>query len=126
MSNSKDFIKSGLERLLNSSFIKDIYPMVDHIVVDKIDLDNFILVYTVFLNISDINYNTMYDNGFDPHYLNDHHVKEALTFFSLKLPFRSFDVYKKNGNYLVGFLDNGTNQIFYKEGIHGMKVADLF
>ena len=119
-------IKHALEKLLNSSFIKEIYPMIDHINVDSLDIDKGTLNYTVFLNISNISYNTMYDNGFDPHYLNDYHVKEGLSFFSLKLPHRSFDVYKKNGNYLVGFLDNGTNQIFYKEGIHGMKVADLF
>jgi hypothetical protein len=126
MKKTGEFVKSGLEKLLNSSFIKDVYPMVDSITIDELNENDGTLKYTIKLNTSSIMYNTMYDNGFDPHYLNDHHVKEALTFVGLKLPFRSFDVYLKNGDYLVGFMDNGKNTVFYKGSINGMKSADLF
>lgn len=125
MKITEGFVKSGLEKLLNSSFIKDIYPMVDRITIDELNEDNGTLTYTVKLNTSDIKYETMYENGLDPHYLNDHHVKQALTFVGLKLPNRSFDVYKKNGDYLVGFMDNGKNTVFYSGGINGMKSVDL-
>lgn len=125
MDNNVNFIKSGLEKLLNSSYIKDVYPMIDNIVIDSVNIDKGDLYYTVKLNISDIHYNTMYEEGLDPHYLNDHHVKEALTFVGLKLPNRSFDVYKKNGDYLVGFMDNGKSAVFYRGGINGMKSVDL-
>lgn len=125
MKTTGGFVKSGLEKLLNSSFIKDIYPMIDSINVNELNEDDGILKYTVKLNTSNIEYKTMYENGLDPHYLNDHHVKEALTFVGLKLPYRSFDVYLKNGDYLVGFKDSGKNTVFYKANAFGEKSTDL-
>lgn len=115
--------KVGLEKLLNSSFIKDIYPMIEKIKISKLYEDS--LEYDVFLNISDIKYNTMYEEGLDPHYLNDHHIPKALEFFGLKIPFRSFDVYKKNGDYLVGFQDKKNMKPLFFKGINGMKSVDL-
>lgn len=117
--------KNAIEKFLNSSFIKDIYPMVDHISVTEINEDNGTMKYDIFLNTSDITYNTMYDHGFDPHYLNDYHVKEAMKFFSMDLPFRSFDVYLKNGDYLVGFKNTKSGVVFYKSNPIGMKSVDL-
>ena len=118
--------KIGLEKFLNSSFIKGVYPMIERIEITELNENHGTLKYDVHLDTSSMSYNTMYDHGFDPHYLNDHHVKEAINFFTLKLPFRSFDVYKKDGTYLVGYLDNGKNQVFYKGSVNGMKSTDLF
>jgi len=121
----KESKKIALEKFLNSSFIISIYPMIERIEVTELDEDNGSLKYNVYLNVSDIEYKNMYETGLDPHYLNDHHVKEALNFFSLKIPNRSFDVYKKNGDYLVGFRDKKNMKPLFFKGVNGMKTVDL-
>ena len=72
----KDFQIKGLEKLINSSAIKDIYPMVDHIEINhdedfitqrgnrRIDVD-------IFLNDPTITKENMYDREFDPHYFHE-------------------------------------------------------
>lgn len=118
--------KISLEKFLNSSFIKNIYPMVERIEITDLDEENGTMKYDVYLDTSDIEYKTMYENNFDPHYLNDHHVKEAINFFSMKIPFRSFDVYKKNRDYLVGYKETNKGAVFYKPNPVGVKSVDLF
>ena len=82
----KDFQIKGLEKIVNSSAIMDIYPMVDHIEIrhedtgasgfgmdlDRIDVD-------IFLNDSNITSDNMYDMELDPHYLIEKYLKQYLS-----------------------------------------------
>jgi hypothetical protein len=70
-------------KLFNSDYIKDIYPMIDRIETHVIsDDDDEFPLYTLFivvhLNDSSINNNNMYEKGFDPHYLVQTYLKFML------------------------------------------------
>jgi hypothetical protein len=70
-------------KLFNSDYIKDIYPMIDRIETQVIsDGDEELPFYTLFimvhLNDPDINSNNMYEKGFDPHYLIQRDLKFML------------------------------------------------
>ena len=86
---AKNFEIKGLEKLINSSVIKDIYPMVDHLEIRhdedfitqrgnrRIDVD-------IFLNDPTITKENMYDRELDPHYLVEYHIKSYFPYFDLK------------------------------------------
>lgn len=94
----------GLNKLINSSIIKEIYPMVDNIVIryedtsstkfwsdiDRIDVE-------IFLNDELINNENMYDYDFDPHYLIDHHIKKYLPYFDIDKVIIDFTVLNPDG-----------------------------
>ena len=86
----KEFQIKGLEKLLNSSEIKKIYPMVDKIIVHYedtgasgfgIDFDK--LDFDIILNDPSITEENMYKKGLDPHYLVDHHIANYLPYMSI-------------------------------------------
>ena len=99
----KDFQIKGLEKLVNSSAIKDIYPMVDHLEIRhdedfitqrgnrRIDVD-------IFLNDPTINKENMYDIEFDPHYLAEYHIKSYFPYFNLNNIIIDYIVWGPDGN----------------------------
>jgi hypothetical protein len=99
----EDFQIKGLEKLLNSSAIKDIYPMVDHLEIrhnedsltqrgnHRIDVD-------IFLNDPTITKDNMYDREFDPHYLAEYHIKSYFPYFNLKNIIIDYIVWGLDGN----------------------------
>jgi hypothetical protein len=86
---AEEFQIKGLERLINASLVKDIYPMVDHI---KIHYDKYFITQRgnsridvdIFLNDPTITKENMYDKEFDPHYLTEYHIKSYFPYFDLK------------------------------------------
>ena len=72
-----------LNKLLNSDYIKNIYPMVDHIKTKVIwDGDEEYPFYDIFLQIyvndEDITKFNMFEKGLDPHYLIDSYMVDLL------------------------------------------------
>jgi hypothetical protein len=100
----KDFQIKGLEKLVNSSAIMDIYPMVDHIEIrhedtgasgfgmdlDRIDVD-------IFLNDSNITSDNMYDMELDPHYLIEKYLKQYFPYFDIRVVIIDFIVWSPDG-----------------------------
>jgi len=85
-----EFQIKGLEKLVNSSAIKDIYPMVDKIIVLYADIGALgfvkgldILDFDIILNDPSITQKNMYDKGLDPHYLVDYHIKNYLPYMGI-------------------------------------------
>lgn len=95
-----DYQIKGLEKLLNSSEIMEIYPMVDRINlsysdegasglgmdIDRLDVD-------IHLNDKTITHDNMYNKEFDPHYLVDYHIKSYLPYFNISNVKIDFIVY---------------------------------
>lgn len=105
MSNSK--IIHSLNKMINSSLIKDIYPMVDEIKIKDIQIDgdkrdNYMDI-DIIVNSPNMYYDTMYDEDFDPHWLVDHHIKEMLPYLSLEIPYVSFSVHTKDGRFIHSY-----------------------
>ena len=98
----KEFQIKGLEKLVNSSSIKDIYPMIDHI---DIRYNGHLynprgwggLEIDIFVNDPTIIEKNMYDKGFDPHYLVDYHIKKYFPYFNINKPIMSFVVLNPDG-----------------------------
>ena len=100
----KDFQIKGLEKIVNSSAIMDIYPMVDHIEIrhedtgasgfgmdlDRIDVD-------IFLNDSNITSDNMYDMELDPHYLIEKYLKQYFPYFDISYAIIDFIVWSPDG-----------------------------
>ena len=85
----KEFQIKGLEKLINSSAIKDIYPMIDRIEIRHDDdfvtqRGNRVVDVDIFLNDPTITKKNMYDKEFDPHYLTEYHIKNYFPYFNLK------------------------------------------
>jgi hypothetical protein len=94
-----EFQLRGLEKLLNSGVIQDIYPMVDNIRLSIPEdtnpnykgLNN--LNIDIILNDPTFNKANMYQREFDPHYLVDYHIR--------KLYFPYFNIEKVITNFIV-------------------------
>jgi hypothetical protein len=105
----ENFQIKGLERLINSSVIKDIYPMVDHVelVYDVEKQDKWRrhdhLDINIFLNDSTITKENMYDKEFDPHYLVEHHIKSYFPYFDLKNIAMDFIVWGPDENIIYSW-----------------------
>jgi hypothetical protein len=104
----KDFQIKGLEKIVNSSSIMDIYPMVDHIDIRyNSDLYNPRgwggLEVDIFVNDPTITKENMYDKEFDPHYLVDYHIKQYFPYFNINKPIMSFVVWDLDGNIITSF-----------------------
>ena len=98
----KEFQIKGLKKLVNSSSIKDIYPMIDHINIRyNGDLYNPRgwggLEIDIFINDPTITEKNMYDKGFDPHYLVDYHINQYFPYFNINKPIMSFVVFNPDG-----------------------------
>jgi hypothetical protein len=96
----------GLQKLVNSDIIKNIYPMVDRIVVELYDSPHpfnknkeiKILEFEIYLNDPDITEENMYEKGFDPHYLVEYHIRNLLPYIGLESDTMTFVVYGPEGN----------------------------
>lgn len=101
----------GLEKLINNSVIKKIYPMVDHIDIrqdfsdvkfggyegfSRLDID-------IFLNDPDITKENMYDKELDPHYLVEHHIKQYLPYFGIENVVMDFIVWGPDGEIIDSY-----------------------
>jgi hypothetical protein len=94
----KEFQIKGLEKLINSSAIKDIYPMVDHIEI-RYNGDLYAerggeeWSVDIFVNDPTITKENMYDKEFDPHYLVEYHIKQYLPYFNIDKSVLNFIVW---------------------------------
>jgi len=104
----------GLQKLVNSDIIKNIYPMIDHIVVGIYDQtfsfsyrNDKVLEFKIYLNDPEITEENMYVKGFDPHYLVEYHIKKLLPYLSLEdITNLSFIVYGTDGESITYWNDN--------------------
>ena len=91
----------GLEKLLNSDIIKDIYPVIGEIEVhnseNPLDTLEDTLHLNIYLNNPEANKNNLWDKfNFDEHYLVDHHVRKLLPYLGINndktsIRFRIYD-----------------------------------
>jgi len=101
----------GLNKLVNSSVIKSIYPMVDSIVISQDgefgmpDGKYYRLDVDIHLNNPDIDNENMYDMGFDPHYLVDYHLRKYLPYFNIDKVIIDFIVWGPEGNVIGSFIE---------------------
>ena len=75
-----------LDKLMNSDYIKNIYPMIDHIDTHVSFNERHPAYYIdlkVYLNDPTINNENMYDKEFDPHYLSEYHLKYLVNFLRI-------------------------------------------
>jgi hypothetical protein len=95
-----EFQIKGLEKLLNSSLIKDIYPMIDHIKALYVEPKYYrdIIIFNIYLNDPSIDYDNMYRAGFDPHYMTDFHIKKYLPYMGIELDNIALDFIVRDPN----------------------------
>ena len=104
----KDYQIKGLEKLVNSSVIMDIYPMVDHIDI-RYNGDLYAprgwggLEIDIFVNDPSMTKENMYDKELDPHYLIDYYIKQYLPYFNIDKGISSFIVWDLEGNIIYSF-----------------------
>jgi hypothetical protein len=104
----KDFQIKGLEKLVNSSSIKDIYPMVDHIEIHY-DAELYNprgwggLEINIFVNDPTMTKENMYDKDFDPHYLVEYHIKQYFPYFDITKPIMNFIVWGPDGDIITSW-----------------------
>ena len=104
----KEFQIEGLKKLINSSAIKEIYPMVDHIDV-RYNGDLYsnrgwgALEFDIFLNDPTITKENMYEKDFDPHYLVEYHIKKYLPYFNIDKSRKDFIVWDLDGNIIDSY-----------------------
>lgn len=104
----------GLNKLVNSDIIKDVYPMIDRIVSGIYDQtskfsyrNNKFLEFEIYLNDPEITEKNMYEKGFDPHYLVEYHIKKLLPYLGLQdITNLSFIVYGTDGESITYWNDN--------------------
>ena len=77
-----------LNKILNSEYIKNIYPVIDRIETRVLwDGDEEIPFYDIdlkiYVNDPDMEISTMYEKGLDPHYLIDEHMIFLLRFYDI-------------------------------------------
>jgi hypothetical protein len=87
-------------KLINSSVIKSIYPMLDHIDIVEFEKNpiskGYDMKINIFINDPEIKSNNMYSLGFDPYYLTDYHLHELAKYLALKIRAVHFRVYDTN------------------------------
>ena len=82
-----NFQIKGLEKLVNSSLIRDVYPMVNHINLLYVDQGYYKdrIIFNIYLNDESITEENMYQKNFDPHYLIDHYVRNYSKYVGIDL-----------------------------------------
>jgi len=116
----------ALTKILNSSLITNIYPMVKDVKVDIIDREELsaYIHLTIFVD-DDITYHNMYEKEFDPHYMVDYHIKNILPYFSLTDINVEWDVYTTSGRYVTGIkLIGFGNAIYCRPDKDGNKLCN--
>lgn len=88
-----DFQIKALDKLVNSGIIKNIYPMIDNIEVDAVNLDKSgpplpfgtksVVNLKIFLNDPTITSENIWDTEFDPFYLVDKYLRELLPYIGI-------------------------------------------
>jgi hypothetical protein len=124
MSTSSQHIISALHKLINSSLIKNVYPMLESIDITSLDLEKGMMSLDIVVNTPNMDFNNMYDYEFDPHYLVDYHIKHLLPYIGTEIPYISWDVTTTEGNYVAGYeSNNGRNGhgTIYKTDENGKK-----
>jgi hypothetical protein len=105
----KDFQLKGLQKLVNSSVIKDVYPMVERIdfEYDKEKQNKWKrhghLDVNIFLNDPTITEKNMYHKEFDPHYLVEHHIKDFFPYFNIDNIVLDFIVWGPDGDIVTSW-----------------------
>lgn len=114
MSSDEDYKIPALTKLLNTSLITDVYPMVKEVKVDKIsNRRNGKYLFLTILVDDYITYDNMYGNEFDPHYMVDYHIKKILPYLSLNDINVEWDVYVTSGRYVTGYKLIGFGSAIY-------------
>jgi hypothetical protein len=77
-----------LDKLLNSGYVKNVYPMIDHIDTKVVwDGDEEYPFYDIsvkiYVNDEDMTTFNMFEKGLDPHYLIDYHMVDLLKFINV-------------------------------------------
>ena len=99
------YINKPITKLLNSSVIMSIYPMIDHIEVYEIKEINR-LILRIYVNDSEMTKENMYQRELDPHYLVDYHTMKYLPYFDIPRNYRvGFVVVGTDGNVINSSLD---------------------
>lgn len=105
----KDFQLRGLEKLLNSGVIQDIYPMVDNIKLHVSEDSNpnyrgiNNLEVDIFLNDPTFNKSNMYMRELDPHYLVDYHIRHYMPYFNIDKVVTNFIVWGPDGSIIDSY-----------------------
>jgi hypothetical protein len=101
----------GLNKLVNSSVIKSVYPMVDRIEISQDgefgmpDGKYYRLDIDIHLNNPDIDKDNMYDMGFDPFLLIHKRLKKYLPYFNIDKVIIDFIVWGPEGNVIGSFVE---------------------
>lgn len=79
----------GLEKLVNSGIIKNIYPVIGNINVNYYErkhswMINNYLIFDIYLNDPKANEENLWDEfKLDQHYLIDHHIRKLLPYIGI-------------------------------------------
>lgn len=114
----QDYQIKGLEKLVNSSSIMDIYPMVDKITITRPDDQPYLTGdersremwnIDIYLNDPEIyDEQTMYDKDLDVLWLVDHHLVQLLPYLGIdqkRLPLMDTMVWGTDGNSVFSWSD---------------------
>lgn len=78
-----------LNKLVNSDYIKKVYPMIDRIET-KVDWDKdetlpfYDIYFKIYVNDPDmVDIHTMYERGLDPHYLIEEYIFHLLKYINI-------------------------------------------
>lgn len=108
----ENYKMKGLEKLLNSSSIKEIYPMIDNIEINVNEDEGGTtkwghnrLDFNIYLNDPNITKGNMYEMEFDPHYLINYHVKQYLPYFDIDKVVIDFIVWGPEGDVIYSWFN---------------------
>lgn len=103
MSSDENYKIPALTKILNSSLITDVYPMVKEVNVNKIGNSKGSNYLSLTILVDDyITYDNMYQNEFDPHYMIGFHVEKILPYVSINVTNIEWDIYATSGRYVTG------------------------
>lgn len=108
----------GLEKLVNSSSIMEIYPMVEKITITRPDDQPFLTddrrsreLWNIDIYLNDpkiVDEDTMYNNDMDALYLTDYHIVHLLPYMGFDqktLPYMDVVVWGVDGNVVYSWSD---------------------
>jgi hypothetical protein len=76
------YLDRPLTKLFNSSYVKDVYPMINRVEVFSVDAMDALIV-RIFVDDPEINKDNMYRMGLDPHYLIDFHMSKFFPYLNV-------------------------------------------
>jgi hypothetical protein len=102
-----DRLKRAVTKIFNSDIVKNVYPMIDRIEINRMDYNINLMAYdmsvNVFLNDPTIDKNNMYSKNFDPHYLIQKYISELSKYFDLLLHNITFKVFGPDGDLILNW-----------------------